>query len=553
MKKVEVHVKSKYSKDYDSVIDVESIIYNSKENGERGIIFVDKDSIYSFVQIEEAYNRLLSVDKTFKDYKIGYGVELTVLINNKEVNIILLVKNNNGLNNLYKIINKYNNLDINYILDNKEGLLLGLRYQDNINLDIFDYVEINDNIILNTDKLVVYSNIPNVLFEGDKLSLEVLQVYRNRPLSDIRLYKDTEDTLKDYNNKEIVIDNSNKLLDMLDKISIIDDNLYIENGDYDSFKELVIDSFNNMYKNPSNKMIERLNKELELVKELHITSYFNYLIDITNFIKNNNEHYIINGYTNNSLISYVLGITRIEPYNLPYELFYSNNLSIDITVEPTFYYKKLYKYVDSKYNLVKCRYGFKINKDNVFRVIKNYEIKTKNYLSLEEKDYISNNLIDIPLFNDIYSNSFYIIPNNIDLDNLLYDYHKYNNNFIKLKFILSDNIKYMSDIKLCNNRYVYDLFRLVKEDIIYFEDLKYELKNKPNLWFEDLVNMLAKKHNLLIGDDIYNYLVSINIDDIDIFRILNELKDKRIIIPKANLINKSYLAYSYLCNKYLKE
>jgi hypothetical protein len=220
-------------------------------------------------------------------------------------------------------------------------------------------------------------------------------------------------------------------------------------------------------------------------------------------------------------------------------------------VDPTFYYKKLFKYIFDKYNLVKCRYGFKINDDNVFRVIKNYEIKTHNKLLLEQKDYIASNLVDIPLFNDIYSNSFYVVDNKelFSDEGTIYDYHEYESNYIKLKFMPSNNIKYMSDIKLCNNRYVYDLFRSIDENIIYFDNLKYELKNKPRLWFDDLVSILSKEYNLLIEDDIYNYLSSINLDDVSIFNILNKLKSNRKVIPKANLINKSYLAYSYVCSK----
>ena len=40
-------------------------------------------------------------------------------------------------------------------------------------------------------------------------------------------------------------------------------------------------------------------------------------------------------------------------------------------------------------NLIRCNHGHKINKDNIFRIIKHYEILTKNKLSLSEKDYIS--------------------------------------------------------------------------------------------------------------------------------------------------------------------
>ena len=93
--------------------------------------------------------------------------------------------------------------------------------------------------------------------------------------------------------------------------------------------------------------------------------------------------------------------------------------------------------------------------------------------------------------------------------------------------------------------------RTIDEKIIYFEDYKYILENTPNLWFDDLVKILSNKY--LIEDEVYNYLKDINIDDINIFNIINKLKENKKIIPKANLINKSYLAYCYVYNKYLSK
>ena len=226
-------------------------------------------------------------------------------------------------------------------------------------------------------------------------------------------------------------------------------------------------------------------------------------------------------------------------------------------INPEFYYKKLYKYISNKCNLVKCRYGFKINNENVFRVIKNYELKTHNYLDLNTKDYISNLLVDIPLYNDLYSNSFYLLPNDYlipyNKEGTIYDYHDLSNNLIMIKFLPNEKIQYSDDLKVHNNKEVYNLIRTTKETIPYFDDLKYELENKPNLWFDDLIDILAKKHGLLIEDNLFNYLKSLNLDDINIFSILNKLKDKEIIIPKANLINKCHIAYSYAYKKYLGE
>lgn len=102
MKKIEVHCKTKYSIDKDSTIDIEAVLWNAKENKEKGIIFVDKDSIVAFPKIEKVYKKLCEKDETFKQFKIGYGVQLTTIINDKEYGVIVLIKNNEGLEQLYK-------------------------------------------------------------------------------------------------------------------------------------------------------------------------------------------------------------------------------------------------------------------------------------------------------------------------------------------------------------------------------------------------------------------------------------------------------------------
>ena len=70
MRKIEMHAKTRYSSDFDSVLDIEGILWNAKEFKERGIVFVDKDSILSFPKIDNIYNKLCNEDKSFKDFKV---------------------------------------------------------------------------------------------------------------------------------------------------------------------------------------------------------------------------------------------------------------------------------------------------------------------------------------------------------------------------------------------------------------------------------------------------------------------------------------------------
>jgi len=365
MKKIEMHAKSKFSYDLDSTIDIETLLWNAKENKERGIVFVDKDSVFSFPKIEKAYNKLCLEDQSMKDFKIGYGTQLTTLVDGREEEVILLVKKQSGLRDLYKIISMYLNtydkkIPIEEILLLRGNLVLGLMINDDnldTNLSLFDYLEINDyKYISKIDnkfyKKLIYSNIPNCLFEGEKSAKEILYSYKKiNKCVECRLYLDTIDSLKKCNDKEIVINNSNFIFNNLERIIINDGEFYINNiSNFDEFDKLVRNYFSKKYKNPSLKTIERLNKELVLVKDMNYTHYFYLLKDIIDFCKENKEYYQLDGNINNSLIAYVLDLTEIEPCYLPCELFFSEIPKIELKLSPGFYYKKMFTFFINKFN-----------------------------------------------------------------------------------------------------------------------------------------------------------------------------------------------------------
>ena len=604
MKRIELHVKTRYSSDYDSVINVEGILWNSKENGERGIVFVDKDSILSFPKIEKIYRKLCMDDESFTDFKIGYGVQISVIIDKYIYEIVILVKNQFGLKNLYKIMSLYlsdfnKEIPISEVLKYKDGLLLGLMYDDMLpeDISIFDYIEINKNVDISKfgDKNVVYSNIPNCLFPGDIKGLEVLHVYKKLdkvPVS--RLYLDTEDTLKECDNKEIVVDNSNMLFDNLDRIIINYNKFYtnpVEN--FSEFKSKMWKSFYKKFNNPSNKLKIRLDEELFLIENLNYTYYFEVLEMITNYCKEFRSYYQIDGYVNNLLVSYVLGITEIEPFNLPYELFFIEIPRLEMKVSHDFYYDKLFRFINDKFRdkLLKCNYGFKLNKKSIPRVIKNYEIRTKNKLDLSDRDYVSSLLDGVPLYKHLISNSFYLIPDDMDFydftplekgieefnkDMVLthFDYHDLKDNLIRLDFIIFeylDDITYFRNesndlIEFCNDKKIYNLFRDTEEfgfkfkylnkesgllNINYFDVLESDLKNISNLWIDDLVNVLVKEGLLIVKDDLYVELSDRGLDDKDIFNVINYLKEiGKVLVSKSYLINKVRVSYMEMYYKF---
>ena len=606
MKKIEMHCKTKYSIDKDSTIDIEAVLWNAKENKEKGIIFVDKDSIVAFPKIEKVYKSLCGKDETFNQFKIGYGVQLTSIIDDEEYEVIILIKNNEGLKQLYKSMSEYLNkyerkIPINE-LTGVDNFLIGLILNDEsikLDLSIFDYLEVNSHIDISNLKdkeKIVYSNIPNSLFEGELKAKEVLYVHQKidkNPLC--RLYKDTEDTLKDFNDKEIVITNSNMLFDNLDNIVINDDKFYTTHVDnFNEFENLVRNTFKKKYENPSQTTINRLNEELNLIKDLDYTYIYILLMMITKYCKKENEYYQLDGYINNSLVAYILELTEIEPFNLPYELFFSEIPKIEFIISPEFYNQKLVKYIMKKFEkeLIRCNYQFKLSNKSTRRVIKHYEIKKKQELDSSTKDYICDILEDIPLYKESRSHLFYLIPketnifdftpyeigttfSNDKLKGTHYDYHDLRNNLISIQFILNEDIKNISNlinktkikIKFCNDKRVFNLFRNTEEfgckfnildkstgtlNIRYFGDneLENKLMNISNIWIQDLEKILMSVNHGIIKDDLYNNLKMKKLDDVVIFNVINSLKDSdKLLVSKAFILNKIRIAYMQMYYK----
>lgn len=606
MKKIEMHAKTKYSMDKESTIDIEAVLWNAKENKERGIVFVDKDSIVAFPKIEKVYKKLCEKDKSFKQFKIGYGVQLTSIIDDKEYEVIVLIKNTEGLKQLYKIMSEYLNryerkIPINK-LTNVDNLLIGLILNEEsikLDLSIFDYLEVNSDMQISNIKdktKIIYSNIPNSLFEGELKAKEVLHVHQKLDKNPLcRLYKDTEDTLKEFNNKEIVITNSNMLFDNLDNIVINDDKFYTTHVDnFSEFENLVRNTFNKKYKNPSQTTINRLNEELNLIKDLDYTYIYILLMMVTKFCKKENEYYQLDGYINNSLVAYILELTEIEPFNLPYELFFSEIPKIEFIISPEFYDQKLVKYMMEKFKneLIRCNYHFKLDKKSIPRVIKHYEIKKKQELDSWMKDYICSVLEDIPLYKESRSHLFYLIPKDKDildftpyeigttfssdlLKGTYFDYHDLRNNLISIQFILNEDIKNISNligrtnskIKFCNDKRVFNLFRNTEEfeckfnildkragtlNIRYFGDneLENKLMNISDICTHDLEKILMGINHGIIKDDLYNNLKERNLDDVDIFNVINYLKDSnKLLVSKAFILNKIRIAYMQMYYK----
>ena len=68
--------------------------------------------------------------------------------------------------------------------------------------------------------------------------------------------------------------------------------------------------------------------------------------------------------------------------------------------------------------------------------------------------------------------------------------------------------------------------------------------NISNIWIHDLEKILMNINHGIIKDDLYSNLKERKLDDVDIFNVINCLKESdKLLVPKAFMLNKIRIAY----------
>lgn len=262
---------------------------------------------------------IIGIDLSFKDFKF-----------------ILYCKNFNGYINLCKIVSEKNlkELKEETLINNKEDLICvsdikSYNFLNKIYKDIYinyknkkekiDALTLSNNIIFMKESL--YIN------EEDKKYLKYLFLIKEGKTIDEYGYEELED-------KSLITEidsvEYNIILNFIDKIDIKFPKFELSLPIYSDNNEKLLYSLvkKGLYKRLNNKVtdiyINRLKKELKVIKDMGFINYFLIVYDFILYAKRNN---IIvgpgRGSAAGSLVSYCLGITQIDPikYNLIFERF----------------------------------------------------------------------------------------------------------------------------------------------------------------------------------------------------------------------------------------
>ncbi len=347
-------------------IKIKDYIYKALEYGMTAIAITDYENVQGF---PDAIRCLDSIE--CNRIKVIYGMETNIKLKDKIFHATILVKNEKGLINLYKLIS-FSYLEyfdkkpiIPFVVYEKysEGLIIGACFNDGELYDSisnemtddelcdiankYDYLEVcpvkNENkkdivkkiidIGNKLNKTVVATGNVYYIEPKENLYYDILTYARNEDTEKVEVlnyFRTTEEMLAEFKYLgdekayEIVVTNTNKIVSMCKSIQPIPkEKCYpdIDNSE-NEIKELSYQGAYKIYGNILPKKIQsRLEKELELIIENGYASL--YIIAQRLVKKANEDGYIVStrGAIGSSLVAYCLGITEVNSikYNIPFE------------------------------------------------------------------------------------------------------------------------------------------------------------------------------------------------------------------------------------------
>ncbi len=330
--RVEFKIFTKMTKD--SIIDFKKLINYAKSIGLSKVAITDYNNVYNFPKIEKYLKT-----NNIKNFKIIYGAVVKMLVFDTIIPVTILVRTQQGLKNLYKIITKIKTTNLDKYGKNvitkdelvllSNGLLYGLdlSYIKNIYDDLEDYqikkdliwwdfIEVNSaldkkylkriiNIAKSINKIIIASGYVCYLKKEEQEDYKKL--FKDNNLGSY--LKTTKEMLNDFNfldenlAYEIVVTNPNKLASLINDIKILDDKCYLPK-----------------IKDSKNKILNIINKKLNELCGENIPSIIKNRINEELYGKDDSNKYgIIN--TNTESIFLISKKIVDKSYNMGYPLF----------------------------------------------------------------------------------------------------------------------------------------------------------------------------------------------------------------------------------------
>ncbi len=290
--------------------------------------------LYSTEGYREFYKECLANDIT-----PIFGVSLTI----EDYETVILAKNDKGISTINKLASQREFISFDDLKNNNEGIMsIGIAnneiYQkealkrfDYIGIDVSEPYELSD--ILETseyqDKVVVLS-CSQYINKEDKFASDLLLGFDSRRNKTL---KSTNELLIDFP-AQYVIDNPNRILGEIhydDPLPTTSEDIKLNFISEDAFKELIQKKAKEKLGELSPKEQKRLDEELEGILTYGYHNMFYVASELASFYKGK---FVMKGGTSNSFLTYVLGISKINP--LEWNLHHGVFLGYDYSRAPYF-------------------------------------------------------------------------------------------------------------------------------------------------------------------------------------------------------------------------
>lgn len=276
--RAELSVHTKLSDEL-SVLETPTLLEASAEHCISTIAFTNFNNVQDFANIAP-YEKRLGV-------KFVYGVKVCFKQNGQNFHASLLVKNQKGLKNLYKIISAIKNengvdcVDLKVIKKNRENLIIGFCAEKSLpeNLNFFDYCEIyptdDEKQKAFYKSLCEISNIP-VVASSNCHYLKFDDFHRKIIIDSFEDFKEnsklylhtTDELLKEFSflgigmAHNVVIKNSNAIADLIEEVNPLNEKIYLPKIE-NAFEELEQEIYKNAKEIYGEDLPEDVSKRLQ--------------------------------------------------------------------------------------------------------------------------------------------------------------------------------------------------------------------------------------------------------------------------------------------------
>ncbi|NWF88307.1 MAG: DNA polymerase III subunit alpha [Ignavibacteriaceae bacterium] len=375
---IPLHVHSNYSL-LQGAASLDSLINRAKEFNLSSLALTDTNAMYGLIPFAKK-----AIESGIKPIVGAYLDDP----NESDVNCLVIAKNNAGYSELCKIITLrhlndhfslvkiLNDTFTNLLVISKSIKFLRLSTRDNVFVELTalkSQKKVNRNLYELAQTLKRNLILTNPIYFLDKEDYLTHKI-----LTAIKLNKNLENlAAEDVADPECYFKNPNEIDKTWEKIPEVFNNVNhivstcnvdLQLGEYkfpisqipnhetsSSFlRKIAYKGLETRYKTITELETTRMEKELSVIEELNYTDYFIVVWDIVNEAKRRGMMIIGRGSAANSLVSYCLGLTNVDPlkYNLYFERFLNKGRSSPPDVDIDFSWKErdeIVKYVFEKY------------------------------------------------------------------------------------------------------------------------------------------------------------------------------------------------------------